>query len=135
MAENTTPPNLLNAKKLILSRMNTGLTSEEFDMLITEADVDALINHFKAEETKALNPKKRNTTFKFARIQNSGKKNPADKVLSKPEVTKTRFNAEQVWRPNRAWQTDKMKESPDGNAFIIRRHNVRGRYDPWGELI
>ena len=136
MADETkTKPDLLNAKKLILTRMNTGLTVDEIDMLTTEEAVEELITFFNKEQDKALNPKKRGDKPTFARIQNSRKKNLKEKVESKPEITKTRYNAEQVWRPNRAWQTDKMKESADGNSFIIRRHHIRGRYDSWGELI
>jgi hypothetical protein len=136
MADNNDKPDLLDAKKLILTRMNTGLTIEEIDMLGTEEAVDELITFFNKEHDKALNPKKRGDKFKFARIQNSRKKDITEKVESgDKEVTKTRFNVEQVWRPNRAWQTDKMKEAKDGNSFIIRRHNIRGRYDSWGELI
>ena len=130
-----TKPDLLDAKKLILTRMNTGLTVDEIDMLATEEAVEELINFFNKEHDKALNPK-RADPFKFARVQNSRKKDPTEKVESnKEDITKTRYNTEQVWRPNRAWQSEKMKESSDGNAFIIRRHNIRGRYDPWGELI
>lgn len=136
MADETkTKPDLIDAKKLILSRMNTGLETDEIDMLATEEAVEELIKFFNTEHEKALNPKKLGEKPTFARIQNSRKKNPVQKIESKSEETKKRYNVEQVWRPNRAWQTEKMKEAADGNAFIIRRHNIRGVYDPWGELI
>ncbi len=136
LKENEAKPNLISSKKLILSHMNTGITNEEIDMLESEEAVNDLIEFFNkaAENTKIPDPKK-GEKLKFSRIANSGKKNIEKVVKSEDKkFNESTFDINQVFRPNTAWHTEKMLESQDG-GFIIRRHNINGRFNPRGEMI
>jgi hypothetical protein len=128
--DKTKPDNVI-AKKLILKRMNTGFSLDEIDMLETEEQCDEIIGFFKAKENEALNPKQTGT-FKIARIQNARKVDPTSQVPSTDVIDGevSRYNSEQVWRPNRAWQTPFMKSSKD--SFVLRLHRQN---DGWGDLV
>ena len=134
--EDKSKPNLINAKRIILHRMNVGLSDEEINSLETEDEIVDLIEFFNkaAENTKIPDPKKGEKP-KFSRIANSGKKNIEKVVESEDKkFNESTFDVNQVFRPNTAWHTEKMLESEDG-GFIIRRHNINGRFNSRGEMI
>lgn len=131
-----TKPNLVNSKRIILSRMNVGLSDEEINSLETEEELNDLIEFFKKENqnTEIPDPKKGEKP-KFSRISNSGKKDIKKIVESEDKKhNESTFDVDQVFRPNMAWHTEKMLESEDG-GFIIRRHNINGVFNPRGEMI